>query len=386
MVGKGVRLANALNIFETVIRKLQIPVVTAWTALDLMASNDPLYCGRPADLGDRAGNFCVQNSDVLLAIGSRLSLRQVSYNWEAFARCAFKISVDADRAELNKPTLQLDLPVHCDARIFLEELDRQINAVGYTASRHAGWLAWCKERVARYPVVQPHQRAPQGRFINPYHFVDRLFHRLAADDVVVCGNGAANVMTFQAATLQKGQRLFCNTACASMGYDLPAAVGAAVAREGKRVICLAGDGSIQLNIQELQTVKHHQLPIKIFVFKNDGYLSIRITQGNFFKRFVGEGPRSGVSFPDMIKVAQAYGLPAMRVEGEDFETMIEKALNMPGPVLCEVMLDPAQQFEPKLSSKLLSDGRMVSSSLEDMYPFLEEKELLENMLIPPMKT
>jgi acetolactate synthase-1/2/3 large subunit len=386
MVGKGVRLAKALDIFETVIRKLQIPVVTAWTALDLMGSDDPLYCGRPADVGDRPGNFCVQNSDVLLAIGTRLSLRQVSYNWKAFARSAFKISVDADQAELNKPTLQLDLPVHCDARLFLEELDRQIDAMGYTACLHAGWLAWCKERVARYPVVQPRQRTIQGRFINPYHFVDRLFRRLAADDVVVCGNGAANVVTFQAATLQKGQRLFCNTGCASMGYDLPAALGAAVARGGKRVICLAGDGSIQFNIQELQTVAHHQLPIKIIVFNNDGYLSMRITQGNFFKRFVGEGPRSGVSFPAIIKVAQAYGLPAMRVEGEDFETMIEKALNMPGPVLCEVMLDPAQQFEPKLSSKLLSDGRMVSSPLEDMYPFLEEKELLENLLIPPMKT
>jgi len=170
-----------------------------------------------------------------------------------------------------------------------------------------------------------------------------------------------------------------------MGYDLPAAVGAAVAREGKRVICLAGDGSIQLNIQELQTVVHHQLPIKIFVVNNGGYLSIRITQDSFFGRFTGESPRSGLTFPDMVKVAQAYGLPAMRIEGANFEAAIDQAFNICGPSLCEVMLDPDQQFEPKVSSKQLPDGRIVSAPLEDLYPFLEREELLSNLFIPPME-
>lgn len=385
MVGKGVRLANAMDIFETVIHKLGIPVAAAWTGIDAMASDDPLYCGRNGDLGDRAGNLTVQNSDVLLVIGSRLSLRQVSYNWQSFARCAFKIQVDADPAEMNKPTVILDLPVHCDARLFLEELNRQIDTCGFDASRHAGWLAWCKERVTRYRVVQPRHRVVNGRFINPYHFVDRLFHHLTADDVMACGDGTANVVTFQVATIKKGMRVFCNTGDASMGYDLPAAIGAAVAREGKRVICLAGDGSIQLNIQELQTVAHHQLPIKIFVLNNDGYLSIRTTQGNFFGRFTGESPRSGVSFPDMVKVAQAYGLPAIRIEGADFEIAIDQALNTHGPFLCEVMLDPEQRFEPKVSSKQLPDGRIVSAPLEDLYPFLEREELLSNLFIPPME-
>jgi acetolactate synthase-1/2/3 large subunit len=386
LAGKGIRLADARGAFDKVIRKLGIPVATAWTALDLMASDDPLYCGRPGDVGDRAGNFCVQNSDVLLAVGSRLNLRQVSHNWESFARAAYKISVDADPAELNKPTVRLDLPVHCDAKIFLEELDRQMDAAGFAAGRHAGWLAWCKERMIRYPVVLPRHRALKGRFINPYHFVDRLFRHLADDDAVVCGNGAANVITFQAAPLRKGQRLWANTGCASMGYDLPAAIGAAVARAGKRVICLAGDGSLQQNIQELQAVKHHQWPIKIFVLNNDGYLSIRMTQGSYFNRFIGEGPRSGVSFPDVMALAQAYGLPAYRAEGEGFETTIDEALSLPGPVLCEVMLDPDQPFEPKSSAKLLPDGRMISSPLEDMYPFLDKKEFEENLLIPPWRS
>ncbi len=385
MVGKGVRLAKAMDIFETVIRKLGIPVVTAWTALDVMPSDDPLYCGRPGDLGGRAGNFVTQNSDVLLVVGSRLGLRQVSFNWKSFARAAYKIQVDADQAELNKPTVQPDLPVWCDARLFLEELNRQIDARGFDQQPHAAWLAWCKERLMRYPAVRPEQRIVTESFINPYHFVDRLYHHLAPDDVVVCGDGTANVVTFQVATIQRGQRLFANTGDASMGYDLPAAIGAAVARAGQRVICLAGDGSIQLNIQELQTLAHHRWPIKVFVLNNDGYLSMRVTQGNFFKRFIGEGPRSGVSFPDMVKLAQAYGLPALRIAGPDFESQIERALATAGPIVCEVMLDAQQQFEPKLSSKQLPDGSMVSAPLEDLYPFLDREELLSNMLIPPLE-
>lgn len=386
MAGKGIRSANALDIFATVIRKLGLPVVTAWTAIDTLASDDPLYCGRPGDLAGRAGNFTVQNSDVLLVLGERLGIRQVSYNWKSFARHAFKIQVDADPAELNKPTVRPDLPILCDARLFLEELDRQIDADRYEKKSHAEWLAWCKERLVRYPAVQPHQRIFRGERINPYHFIDRLFHHLTADDVVVCGDGTANVVTFQVATIQKGLRVFGNTGDASMGYDLPAAIGAAVAQEGKRIICIAGDGSIQFNIQELQTVFHHQLPLKIFVLNNDGYLSMRTTQGNFFKRYVGESQRSGVSFPDMVKVAQAYGLPSTQIHGLDFETDLAQALASPGPFLCDVLLDLDQQFEPKLSSRQLPDGRMVSSPLEDMFPFLDRDELQSNLLIPPAES
>lgn len=383
MAGTGVRQAGATGVFERVIHKLGVPVTTAWTH-DLIASDDPLFCGRPGTIGDRAGNFTVQNAETLLILGSRLNIRQVSYNWKAFARQAFKAQVDADKAELNKPTVKPDLGVHCDARLFLEELERQMDQTGYEAGRHGDWLAWCRERVRRYPVVLPKHRVFNGR-INPYHFMEALFQQLAADDVVVCANASACIVAFQAAFLKKGQRLFSNSGSASMGHDLPAAVGAAVAREGGRVICLAGDGSIQLNIQELQTVAHHQLAVKIFVLNNDGYLSIRTTQGNFFGRFVGESPRSGVSFPDMVKIGQAYGLPSFRIDMADFAGAIERALKTPGPVLCEVMLDPGQTFEPKLSSKQLPDGRMVSAPLEDMHPFLPREELLANLLIPPLE-
>lgn len=382
MIGTGIRLANASDVFETVIRKLGIPVATTWTAIDMLASDDPLYCGRPGTVGDRSGNLAVQNADVLLVIGSRLNIRQVSYNWQAFARTAFKIQVDVDGAELNKPTVRPDLPVPCDARIFLEELDRQIDQAGTNAGQHAAWLAWCKERLARYPVVQPRQRVVCESLINPYYFLERLFEHLAKDDLVVCGNGSACVMTFQAARIKKGQRVFTNSGCASMGYDLPAAIGAAVAREGKRVICLAGDGSLQLNIQELQTLMHYHLPVKIFVLNNGGYLSIRLTQQSFFGRYVGESTSSGLSFPDIIKVARAYGLPAVRIQNADFDALLPQVLATPDPVLCEVMLDPHQQFEPKLSSRQLPDGRLVSAPLEDLYPFLSRDEFRSNLLIP----
>lgn len=384
MVGTGIRLAGAMNIFETVIRKLGIPVTTAWTAHDTIASDDPLCCGRPGTLGDRAGNFTVQNADLLLVIGCRLNIRQVSYNWKSFAPDAFIIQVDIDPAELQKPTVVPGLAICADAKLFLENLNSHLNR--YDSSHHLEWLNWCKKRVRQYPVVLPKHRIEKKGMVNPYHFLDVLVKQLSSDDVMVCGNGSACVITFQVAHIKKGQRMFCNSGNASMGYDLPAAIGAAVARKGKRVICLAGDGSIQMNVQELQTVVHHQLPIKIFVLNNRGYLSIRITQKSFLGgNMVGNSPESGVSFPDMVRVGQAYGLTSVCIEQHDFVGQINEVLNTPGPVLCEVKLDPEQIFEPKLSSKVSEDGRLISPRLEDMAPFLEREELLSNLLITSPK-
>lgn len=377
LAGSGIRVASAVDVFERVIRKLGIPVTTAWTAHDLIDSEDPLFAGRPGTVGDRPGNFAVQNSDLLLVIGCRLHIRQVSYNWEWFARAAYKIQVDIDPAELSKPVVVPDLPIVADAKAFLEELERQL---GDSQPAHGEWVAWCRERREAYPVVTDAQR--ESPLLNPYVFIERVTRKLERDDVIVCGDGAACVVTFQAAHIRRGQRLFTNAGSASMGYDLPAAIGAAVAREGKRVICFAGDGSVQLNLQELQTVAHHRLPIKLFVLNNGGYLSIRQTQLSYFGRLVGESPQSGVSFPDMVKIGAAYGLHSMRIEGRDCEAALDEVLSAEGPVLCEVMLDPQQQFEPKLASRQLPGGKMISSPLEDMSPFLSREELRANMLIP----
>lgn len=381
MVGSGIRLAGAMELLERVAGKLGIPVTTAWTGHDVFPTDHPLCCGRPGTIGDRPGNFTVQNSDALLVLGSRLNIRQVSYNWKDFARNAFKMWVDIDPAELDKPTVRPDLGIVADLREFLEEVERQLDAGGFPADRHAEWLAWCRERVERYPVVTREQREG-GPMINPYHFLDVLIRRLDARHIIACGDGAACVVPFQVGHMKRGMRMFCNSGDASMGYDIPASIGAAFAAPGKRIVCLAGDGSGMLNIQELQTIAHHQLPIKVFLLNNGGYLSIRMTQGNFFKgNFVGEGPRSGVSFPDFARVAEAFGLRSARLEKKDFEEELDAFLALEGPGLCEVMLDPDQQFEPKLSSRQLADGKIVSASLEDMAPFLDREELESNMLV-----
>lgn len=379
LVGSGVRAAGAVPAYERLMRRLGIPVVASWTGVDLIASDDPLYAGRAGTIGDRAGNFAVQNADLLLVLGSRLPIRQVSYNFQAFARAAFKVCVDVDEAELNKPYLRLDLGIASDLNTFFAALEARLD--GYQPL-HRGWLDWCKQRVQRYPVVQPRQTAPAA-LLNPYHVCSELFARFTADEVIVCGNATASIVPMQVATIQRGQRIFANAGDASMGYDLPAAIGAAVARGGdERVICFAGDGSLQLNLQELQTVVHYRLPLKLFVLDNAGYVSMRQSQRAFFDRMVGEGPATGVSFPDMLKIASAYGLPAVRVRGPDFMTQVEPLLAAPGPALFVVMLDPEHVFEPKTSSRKLPDGRMVSAPLEDLAPFLDREELAANMLIP----
>jgi acetolactate synthase I/II/III large subunit len=378
LAGTGVRAAHAVAEFDQLLHRLGIPVTTAWTH-DLIASDDPLFCGRQGTIGDRAGNFTVQNADVLLILGSRLNIRQTSYNWQSFARSAFKIQVDIDPAEFSKPTVRPDLAIHRDLKPFLQELLRQCDAENYPSDSHPRWLAWCRERVRRYPVVQDHQRTP-GPPLNPYYFVEQLSARLAENDVVVCGNASSCIVPFQTMKLRKSQRLISNSGSASMGYDLPAAIGAAFAHPGKRVICLAGDGSIQMNIQELQTVVHHYLPIKIFVLNNSGYLSMKMTQSGFFGRLTGESAASGASFPDMVKIACAYGISSVRIDRASQFSQIDLALAAEGPALIDVVLDRNQEFEPRSRARQLPDGRIVSPNLEDMYPFLDPSELMDNVV------
>ncbi len=381
MAGTGVRLAGAIPVFNRVVNLLEIPVVTAWTH-DLIASEDPYFCGRPGCIGDRAGNFVVQNSDFLLVIGSRLNIRQVSYSWNYFARAAYKVQVDIDAEELKKPMVRIDCKIHADARLFLEMLEQLLLSRKERLKSFSPWLKWSKERRLRYPVFIPEKHHSRQGAINPYHWMNTLFKLLREDDIIVCGNATACIVTFQSALLKEGQRLFSNSGSASMGYDLPAAIGAAIAGGGRRVICLAGDGSLQMNIQELQTWKQHRLPIKLFVLNNGGYLSIRQTQTNFFGLAVGAGELSGVGCPNFVSVAEAYGIQGSRMDSALFFGPLEKILGNDDPELCEVILDQGQGFEPKLSSKRLSDGRMVSSPLEDMAPFLEREEFMENMIVP----
>ncbi len=382
LAGAGIRLAGAADAFYGLAEKLGIPVQVAWDAIDLFPSGHRLYAGRPSTVGQRGANFIFQNADLLLSLGCRLNVRQIGYTFPAVAREAYKISVDIDPAELQKPTIKIDLPIKADVGRFIRMLDTRIKAGGFP--RRAHWLSWCRERIRRYPPVLP-EHGRRRRPVSPYLFCDMLSKGLGEDDVVVSSNGASCVVPIQAMRIVRGQRHIVNSGCAAMGYGLPAAVGACFGTGRRRVICLEGDGSIQLNIQELETVHYHRLPLKIFVFSNGGYLSIRTTQTNFFDgRLVGESEASGVGFPDFVKVARAYGIPACRIrDRERMADQIGDVLDTEGPVLCDVRMDPAQTFAPRIASKRLPDGRMVSSPLEDMYPFLPENELRSNMIVPP---
>jgi len=381
LAGNGIRLGGALSEFWQLMDNWKIPTVTAWNAHDLLWDDHPCYTGRPGTLGDRAGNFTVQNSDLLLVLGCRLNVRQISYNWKSFARAAFKIMVDIDKAELEKPTLSIDLPVHADVADILRELVKHPRQKGSTS--HAKWLDWCRERGRRYPVVLPqYWKSPEP--VNPYCFVEELFRQIDEHAIVVCGDGTACVTTFQAAHLKRGQRLYTNSGCASMGYDLPGAIGACLASNKQKTICIAGDGSIQMNLQELQTILTHHLPIKIFVLNNQGYHSIRQTQRNYFPdNIVGCGVESGLNFPSFQRLAEAYGFPYQRCATHaELSAAITRTLQDDNAKICEIVLDLNQQFEPRILSRKLPDGTMVSPSLEDMAPFLGEEELRSNMLIP----
>jgi acetolactate synthase-1/2/3 large subunit len=384
LVGTGVRIAQAQQLLLRVADRLGIPVTTAWNAHDLVPDTHPCYAGRPNSIGDRAGNFAVQNADFLLVLGCRLNIRQIGYNWQTWARGAFKVVVEIDPVELQKPTLVIDLPIQGDVRSFLEAM-LALEPEGPTQA-HKDYLAWCQIRRERYPVVKP-EYWNTSHAVNPYCFVQALFDQLPEGQAVVTGDGTACVTTFQAARIRSGQRLYTNSGCASMGYDLPAAIGACLASNRQRVVCIAGDGSIQMNLQELQTLVTHRLPIPIFLLNNHGYHSIRQTQQNYFPdNPVGCGTESGLGFPNFEKLALAYGLTYFRINTHtEMAEVIRRALSETGPVLCEIMLDLEQSFAPKLASRRLPDGRMVSSPLEDLYPFLSREELAENMLIPMLE-
>jgi len=383
IAGQGIRIANANKMFLHLAEKLGTPIVSTFNGFDLIPTEHSLFIGRIGTLGSRAGNFALQNSDLVICVGTRNNVRQVSYNWRTFARGAKKVVVDIDKAELEKRTVKPDIPVQADAGEFLERLDKLLT--GMPLPSWERWVAWCSIRKERYPVMLEEYRE-LNTFVHPYHFIDVLTRLLDNDAIVVAGNGSACVVLFQAGMVKENQRVFWNSGCASMGYGLPAAIGACFAAGKRSVVCLEGDGSLQMNIQELQTVVHHNLPIKIFVLNNSGYISIRQTQETFFDgHYVGCDKQSGVSFPDIAKVAAAYGLPTMKIEGhEAMEERIQEVLDFDGPYLCEVMLSPDYKFSPKLSSERKPDGRIVSKPLEDMFPFLEREELKRNMIIPPL--
>ena len=380
IVGNGVTLAGANEEFLKLIEILKIPVIGTFARYDIVRNDHELFFGRYGTIGNRAANFVVQNSDLIIAIGARLNIRAVSYNWEFFGREAKKILVDIDQNELNKKTIAADIKIKSDAKVFISDLRSALK----DELDFGFWLEICKNYRKNYPTIEPFRQNVK-EWVDSYNFFDVLSNH-KRDLVYVFGNGTACVSSYQSLRLYENQKVVVNSGCASMGYDLPAAIGACFANGKKDTICVTGEGSLQMNIQELQTIIHNKLPIKIFVLNNAGYISIRNTQNNFFKGHkVGSDKDSGVSFPNIVKLAEVYGFEACRIENQlNLKGELEEILSKPGAVVCEIMLSPTEKMEPKLSSKIKPDGKMVSKPLEDMFPFLPREEFYKNMIIKPI--
>lgn len=379
--GRGVRLSGAQNILTELATRWSIPVVTPYLGIDNIRHDLDIYIGKTGVKGDRPANLAMQNADLVLAIGTSLHVSVIGYEYEQFARAAKKIVVDIDPTAHKKKTIQIDLLIKSDARVFLAALLERMTSLADRA--FDSWLKHCVGWKMKYPVCLPEYQELRGA-INIYSFIDRLSALSAPGDTFVSDAGSAFYAISQGIKLTKeGQRYIPSGAMATMGYSLPAAIGVSAATGDSRVLAITGDGSLQLNLQELQTLLHYNLPVKLFVLNNDGYLSIRASQKNYFsERYIGEGPRSGVTMPDTLKICAAYGVSSARVsELTALDEAIQLALATPGPYVLDVITPPQQPIIPTVSSMINPDGSMSSRPLEDMAPFLDRGEYRDNLLI-----
>lgn len=384
LAGHGIRLSNIQETFLRFVEKYNIPVVTTKNAFDLIHDDHELLAGRIGINGQRAGNFAVQNSDLVIALGSRLAFPSVGYATDYFAREAKKIVVDVDENQLSNPTIKIDLPINSGLKNFIVQLKAALD-IEFNGD-FSEWVNKCRHWREIFPAVLPEWRE-EKKYVNPYYFFEVLSEEMNAKDVLVTDQGATFYCSTVAFKVKKGQRAFTNGGFSPMGYGLPAAIGACFATDKHRVVCAHGDGGLEMNIQELQTVVHNNLPIKLFVFNNKGYLSIKHTQNAYFNGFfVGSDPESGVSCPDTIKIAEAYGIKSIKIETHhNMREMIREALSSEGPIMIDVVLDPMQPFLPKVTSEKKPDGRMVSKPLEDMYPFLDRETFKKEMIVKPVE-
>jgi acetolactate synthase-1/2/3 large subunit len=380
IAGPELHVSHAVEIFKTLAERLHCPVLCAGT-LDIIQKDHPLYAGSIGNGGTRAGNINVQNADLLVFVGVTMHLTMTTYNWKALGKHAHKIVVNCDQSECERPQYIADTTILAETKPFLEALNSICLIKNLIVPDE--WLEFCRERVHQLPAVPEHLHTvdEQGR-INPYWFAEELFNCLSEGDIVVPGNASAGVTAQQAGGLRPSQRLIANFGSGPMGMAIPAAIGASASSPHKRVVCLDGDGSFMLNMQELATIKHNQLPIIVVIYNNNGYMSIRQTQRNFFKQKIGTDSSSGLGFPDFEKLAAAFDIPFLKISGADWLTSLRMALRKSGPLLIEAMLDPEQGFEPKISSRQLSDGRIVSLPPEDMFPFLDRVELQSHLKFP----
>jgi acetolactate synthase-1/2/3 large subunit len=384
LVGNGVRLAGATKGFLELAELLQAPLLTTWKAMDLVAEEHPLFIGRPGAVGQRAANLAQQNADCILILGARLDLGQTAYNHAAFARGAHKIVADIDAAEINKLQMAIDVPLCADARdvvdLFLSNRDLVVRWA------RTDWWARCREWKARFPMVpQQYWDEPEG--VSNYVLLDVLADEMCGEDLLVPGSsGGASEVTMQTFRVPQGLRVFNSQGLGPMGFGLPAAIGGCLASGKRRTVCIEGDGGLQMNSHELETLHRLDLPIKLFVLDNRGYASIRSTQQTYFAgRYVGSGPESGLTLPNTAALAAAYGLPAVEIRDHaNIRQQVRDVLQHPGPIVCNVHISPNQVTAPRVSSFRRADGSLASLPMEDMWPLLPREDFRAQMIVPPL--
>jgi acetolactate synthase I/II/III large subunit len=364
-LGNGIRLAGATNELKSLIDELRIPAIVSWAGIDMIDSSHPLVIGRAGVYGQRCANFVLQNSDYILTIGTRMAIPQIGYEISELARNAKIDVVDIDETEGQKHIERIRSFIHADAKCFIEELrNKDLKAI---ESKNR-WLKKCKSYQKDYPWVG-NEHVDQDNYMNSYRFMECINKFFKKDQIVVTDMGTALLSGHQVLKFKEGQRLMTSTGLGEMGFGLPAAIGASFAKNKCEVMCLNCDGGIMMNIQELQTIAHHKLPIKIFIFNNDGYLMIKHTQKAMFKGsdYVGTNSSSGISCPDFGKIAAGFDIPAYKIDTWDTcESILKEVQSVIGPVICEVLMHPEQPFVPKLSLTTTKDGDLVSPPLEDL--------------------
>jgi acetolactate synthase-1/2/3 large subunit len=385
LAGYGIQAAEAAQEFRTLADSLGIPLLATWKAIGLIPDEHPLFAGRPGGIGQRGANFTQQNSDLLISIGARLDFDQIAFNPQNFARAAKKVIVDVDFAEIQKlKGMDIHTQVISDAKLFILEMLKQKE--NFPTKNQSAWIAQTRAWKKKYPVVLPEYR-DEKEYVNMYILNEALSAEALPGEVIVPGSSGpcANIM-MQAWNVKENQSFVFAPALGAMGFGLPMSIGACLASGRKRTICVNGDGGFQLNIQELETVHRLNLPIKFFYLNNNGYGSIMAMQRSYFEgRYVGSEPKSGLTFPDITKVGQAYGLTTYRIKNhDDLHEKIKAALSIPGPVICDVMVDPMQVQMPRVTSVLQNDGTLRSKPMEDLWPFLDREEFFANMIIPPL--
>ncbi len=377
-LGQGVKISNSEKYLRIILNKYKIPFALTWNASDLIESSHPSYIGRPGAFAERGTNFIIQNCDLHIAVGTRLPFMVTGYDAKDFARNAKKVMVDIDKIELNKSNVKPDEKICCDAKYFLKVLMKYLPKKINLSKQ---WIAYCKNVRKKYPIVLEEFRM-QKKTINSYDFIDNLSEILKNDDVIVTDMGLSFVGTHQAFKVKKGQKLFTNSGHAPMGWGLPAAIGACYASKKKRVICLTGEGGLQMNIQEFATIMHNKLPVKTFIYNNGGYLTIKQTQQlGFNNRIMGSNSKTGLSFPNYRKIAESHKIRYIKIlNNKNLKNKIRKILSDNKPIICELIMDHEQEQMPKAINKRLPNGKSIPTKFEDMYPFLPFDEIKKNML------